>query len=92
MEIAVTNAVIHELTHVATGHSPWWKPDYCTPPHHSPNTGHCVYDSEMQPFFYYQNGIRNIITKRGATWESPWHSLEDINAMRREMGLKYIPP
>jgi hypothetical protein len=80
---ARTNAAIHEITHVATGGGQG----------HSPATGQCVWDEFLKPHFYdpivhtfnAKDG-KELVTIR----DSPWHTLADINQIRRSLGFKQL--
>jgi len=80
---ARTNAAIHEITHVATGGGQG----------HSPATNQCVWDEFLKPHFY-DPIVRTFNAKDGKQLvtirDSPWHTLVDINQIRRSLGFKQL--
>ena len=88
-KMALTLVAIHELTHIANAKDY----DGSNPNHHSKLPGvNCVYDAVLEDYFAYPSGIRHRMMIEGKLRESPWHSLEEINAMRRNMGYRRLNP
>lgn len=70
-----TNVVIHELTHVLTSSGS----------HCSSNCATCVWNAQING--NWTDGIlQNSVTMPGGTLSVPWHSIDEIQAMRKQMG------
>ncbi|MFA0753672.1 MAG: hypothetical protein IMHGJWDQ_001451, partial [Candidatus Fervidibacter sp.] len=83
-----TNTLIHELTHVANDND-----NHC-----SQNVSTCIWRSSINDYFFYNNSKSGIVyawyNLVSYTWKgsrvqyySLWHSLDEINEMRRSMRL-----
>ena len=89
-KIGYTNATIHELTHVANDNDSHCAQGIDTCIWRGNINSHFFgYDRNSGTFYGNQTGWRNRISYRfeGELYEywSPWHSLDEINAMRRSM-------
>jgi len=88
-----TNVLIHELTHVAN--------DYdkilfgLIERHCSDNVSTCIWRSEINSNFYdsqWHNRIKYTYKGERYEYPSPWHSLDEINEMRKSMKLPLLQP
>ncbi len=82
--IAYTNAFIHEITHVVND-----KQEHCPQ-----KVETCIWRESANMYFYqwWQNLIEYWYNNEQHRYWSPWHSLEEINAMRRSLRLPKLQP
>lgn len=94
-KIGYTNTLIHELTHVANDNDSHCAQNIDTCIWRSTINGHFYgYDKRTGEFYvkfpdkttWWKNPITYKHEGRLYHYRSPWHSLDEINAMRRSMG------
>ena len=74
-----TNALLHEISHFLGDNLP----GHCTVPS-------CVRYHQYTPSFNAM--LRNRVRIRGEWYDLPWHTLDEVNKMRRGLGWPNLPP